>query len=199
MRASLICAFVLVCACAPSPDAREKTSERPRSQSGSNVAATVPGGSSLMPAWVGSTSADSSNDGVAELRRLTAAQRKILIDHVDVDSASASEFTTDPASNPSAYAGAYHFGDSEWESTLTLTVNGDAVSGRLGYADWEHETWVGKEVRFGGGRITGSSLVAPGWKAVFVLWNGQPGIVILRAPTDQLGVQYGERLYESDQ
>jgi hypothetical protein len=199
MRASPIYAFVLFCACAPSPDAREKTSDRPRSKAESNVAGAGQNGSSLMPAWVGSSASDTSTDGAAELRRLTAARRQILIDHLDADSASASEFTTDPANNPSAYAGEYHFGDSEWESTLTLTVHGDAVSGRLGYADWEHETWVGKEVRLDGGRIADATLVAPGWKAVFVLWNGQPGIVILRAPTRQLGIQYGERLYESDQ
>lgn len=132
-----------------------------------------------------------SVDGLVVLRKLAAAQRPVLIDgHEEVPAA---EFVPDEANAPSAYAGDYHFGDSEGESTLSLTVQGNSVTGRLAYAVWENETWVAQEVRLEGGAIEGATLTAPGWSGVFVRYQGQPGLVILRAPTDVLQVEFGDK------
>jgi hypothetical protein len=62
----------------------------------------------------------------------------IRLEHSDADEADAGEFEAGGPTPPSAYAGEYHFGDSEGESTLTLSVQGNAVTGTLGYADWEN-------------------------------------------------------------
>jgi hypothetical protein len=130
-------------------------------------------------------------DGLVVLRKLAAAQRPVLIDgHEEVP---AGEFVPDEANSPSAYAGDYHFGDSEGESTLSLTVQGNAVSGRLAYGVFKNEAWVAQEVRLEGGSIEGATLTAPGWSGVFVRYQGQPGLVILRAPTDVFGVEFGEK------
>ena len=197
MRPFPIFVAVFFCACT-APDKREKTPERTAgtiAQAGSDsvTPATVPAFSDPASSPGPGPSRD-GEDGVAELRRLAATRQKILVDRLDVDSVSAGELVPHEATTPSAHGGEYHFGDSEWESTLTLSVQGNEVTGVLGYADWENETWVGKRVRFDGGKIIGASFSAPGWKGVFVRYQGRPGIVILRAATDRLSVQYGEKL-----
>lgn len=186
MRSFSIFIALFLCTCASPPDRGEKSPL-------SRTRATERAGSNSAPSPAPASSSG-DGEGVTELQRLATTRQKILVDHLDVDSVDAGEFVPSQASTPSAYGGEYHFGDSEWESTLTLSVQGNEVSGVLGYADWENESWVGKEVRFDGGRIAGASFSAPGWKGVFVRYQGQPGIVILRAPTDRLSVQYGEKL-----
>jgi hypothetical protein len=138
--------------------------------------------------------ADTASEGETELRRLAEAGQSILVPGGSGVEVAPGEFVADLADNPSEYAGRYHFGDSEGESTLTLEVQGSAVSGALGYADWENETWVGKELRLDGGRISGARLTAPEWSGVFVRYQGKPGLVILRAPEVISGVEYGRKL-----
>jgi hypothetical protein len=194
MRSSPIFFAVLLCACIEAPGKGERRPEdrTTRPAASSDTPAAVQSGS--VPAFTSvHGSADDGADGVAELQRLIDTRRMIAMDRLDVDSVSAAEFAPNVASTPSVYGGEYHFGDSEWESELTLTVEGNTVTGELGYADWENETWVGKEVRFEGGTITGASFSAPGWKGVFVLYEGEPGVIILRAPTDRIGIQYGNK------
>jgi hypothetical protein len=188
MRRFPIFIFLFVCACASPPDKGEKSPSRAtHADSGDRSPAAPP------PVQAASA------DGVAELRRRAATQQPIFVNTLDVDSVAAGEFVPDEAGTPSAYAGQYHFGGSEWESTLTLSVQGSTVTGVLGYAEWENETWVGKEVRFGGGTIAGASLSAPGWMGVFVRYQGQPGLVILRGPTEQLGGEFGTKLGDQDE
>jgi len=194
MRSSSIFVALLLCACNVGVDKEESgpKDRTPPSAAASDASRT--GAAASIPAFTsGLGSANDGADGVAELQRLTDTHRMIAMDRLDVDSVSAAEFTPNVASTPSAYGGEYHFGDSEWESELTLTVEGNTITGELGYAEWENETWAGKEVRFGGGTITGASFTAPGWKGVFVLYNGEPGVIILRAPTDRIGIQYGNK------
>lgn len=140
-----------------------------------------------------SPSTDSAADAAAELRRLAAVRQMIHLEHSDAGEADAGEFEAGGPNPPLAYAGEYHFGDSEGESTLTLSVQGNAVTGTLGYADWENETWVPKEVRFDSGRIERGKLTAPGWSGIFASYRGQPGLIILRAPTERLQIEFGER------
>lgn len=194
MRSFPILVAVLFCACNVGVD-KEASSPKDRATppTASRPPATAPAGS--VPAFSsGLRASDDGADGVAELRQLTAAHRMIAMDRVDEDSVSAAEFTPNVASAPSAYGGDYHFGDSEWESNLALTVEGTTITGVLSYGSFENEKWVGEEVRFEGGTINGASFSAPGWKGVFVLYNGERGVIILRNPTDQIGVQYGNKL-----
>ena len=164
---------------------------------GERQAATAPAvvgrEAAAAPLAAGPGPADPGDAAGAELRRLAAAGQTILVSGGSGEEVAAGEFVPDLVESPSAYAGGYHFGDSEWESTLELSVQGDSVSGVLGYADWENETWVGKELRLQGGRIDGARLVAPGWSGIFVRYEGRPGLVILRAPA-QLGIEFGEKL-----
>lgn len=154
----------------------------------------------LSPTQAGSNpapspSTDSAADAAAELRRLVAARQMIRFQHDETD---VSEFEVSEANPPSAYAGDYDFGDSEGESTLTLSMRGNAVTGTLGYADWENERWVPKEVRLDSGRIERGKLTAPGWSGIFVSYQGQPGLIILRAPTHLMEVEFGERVSGGD-
>jgi hypothetical protein len=141
-----------------------------------------------------SPSTDSGAGAAAELRRLAAARQMIHLEHSDAEEADAGEFEAGGAEPPLGYAGEYHFGDSESESTLTLSVQGNAVTGNFGYADWENERWVPKEVRFDSGRIERGKLTAPGWSGIFASYRGQPGLIILRAPTERLQIEFGERI-----
>lgn len=143
---------------------------------------------SAEAATVATATRSSAGDGRAELQELAARGRLVGSGSEEV---AAGGFVADVASTPSTYAGEYHFGDSEGESGLALKVQGSVVTGTLVYADWEKDTWVPKEVRFEGGRIEGVRLTAPGWKGVFVRYNGSPGLLILEAPTDMLGVEFG--------
>jgi hypothetical protein len=189
----MIIAIGLLAACDEAPRSREQdasgsTVAAVRNDADSGTATALRGGEN--PAAAPAAGAPSA-DGAAELRRLAAAGKPILLP--TAEEVAAGEFVADTASSPSAYAGDYRFGDSEGESTLSLTVRGNAVTGGLGYASWENETWVGKEVRLDGGTIVGSTLTAPGWSGVFVRFRGRPGLVILKAP-DILSVEFGEKL-----
>jgi hypothetical protein len=115
----------------------------------------------------------------------------IHVEHNEAEEADASEFEAAATNSPQAYAGTYHFGDSEWESALTLSVRGNAVTGTLGYSVWENETWAGRSVRLDSGRIERGKLTAPGWSGIFATYQGQPGLIILRAPTEHLKVEFG--------
>lgn len=123
-----------------------------------------------------------------------AAQQPILVGAGE--EVPSGEFALDLRTGPSAYAGDYHFGDSESESTLTLTIRGGSVTGRLSYSTWDDAkgTFVGDEVRLEGGRIVGAVLMAPGWSGVFVRYSGRPGLVIFRAPDDVLKTEFGRKL-----
>lgn len=191
MRTFMILLAVLCCACTPET-AEKRTAAVAADASDGSVRTPSPAqvGSNPVP----SPATDSAADAAAELRRLAAARQLIHLEHSDAAEADAGEFKADGANPPLAYAGEYHFGDSEGESTLTLSVQGNAVTGTLGYADWENETWVGKEVRFDSGRIEHGKLTAPGWSGIFASYRGQPGLIILRAPTERLQIEFGERV-----
>lgn len=138
-----------------------------------------------------------TNQGAAELRKLAAAQQTVLTWDYDEGGGEgevpASEFVAD-VNRPSAYAGSYHFGDSERESTLTITVQGEAVTGTLEYGGWENERWVTEVERLEGGTVEGARLSAPGWKGVFVRYRGKPGLVILRGPGPLDRAEFGGKL-----
>lgn len=187
MRSFVILLAVLCSACTP------ETAEKRAAGAGADARnrpagtpSTAQAGSSPAP----SPPTDSAADAAAELRRLVAARQVIVVDHGDTDPG---EYEAGGANPPSAYAGEYHFGDSEGESTLTLSVQGNAVTGTLGYADWENEDWVPKEVRFDNGRIERGKLTAPGWSGIFASYQGQPGLIILRSPAKLLQVEFGNR------
>lgn len=110
------------------------------------------------------------------------------------------EFTIDLQPSAAAYAGTYHFGDSEEESDLELSVSGNRVTGRLTWGELvDDRAWVESEARLEGGRIEGAMLIAPGWSGVFVRWNGNDGeeggrgLIIFRAPQDRLKTEFGYR------
>lgn len=197
-RFPVFVAALCLCACNPFGETGE-----PKGSDGSSAslarerrdtAAPVPVRDTRVPPVKSSRLADTASEGELELRGLAAAGRSILVPGGSGEEVAPGEFVADLADSSSEYAGEYHFGDSEWESTLTLEVQGSAVSGALGYADWENDTWVGKELRLDGGRISGARLTAPGWSGVFVRYQGRPGLVILRAPGVISGVEYGEKL-----
>jgi|GEM_PF-4941694 hypothetical protein len=187
MKTFVILLAVLCSACTPeSAEKRAAGAGADARNRPASTPSTAQAGSSPAP----SSSTDSAADAAAELRRLVAARQMIAIDHYDIDPG---EFEAGGANPPSAYAGEYHFGDSEGESTLTLSVRGNAVTGILGYADWENEDWVPKEVRLDSGRIERGKLTAPGWSGIFVSHQGQPGLIIIRSPAEFLQVEFGER------
>jgi hypothetical protein len=202
MRPFPIFIAALFCACDAPPRVDEESLDAaaatPTQITSDLSTPTVPADSVVAPSPAsspGAGSSDAAGQGSAELRRLAAARQSIRVHggEEDVENFNASEFVADEMSPP-AYAGMYHFGDSEGESTLTLTVQGNTLAGTLQYSVWENETWVGKEVRLDDGRIAGARLIAPEWDGVFVRFRGQPGLVILRAPTDRLGVEFGNKL-----
>jgi hypothetical protein len=204
MKRCLVFSTLLLCACGASEGGAERpqaaTAGVARDTAGSDVPPAIAAGTDPAPALASAPGEQSSGvegDGRAALRRLALARKPIGIDG-GLEEASASEFVADTAKTPSAYAGDYHFGESEGESTLTLTVKGNTVTGVLEYADWVNKRWVGRQLRLDGGRIDGSMLVAPGWSGVFVRYEGQPGLVILRAPTNLLRVELGVKLPVQD-
>ncbi len=111
-----------------------------------------------------------------------------------VEEVPAGEFELYLEDRPAGYAGEYHFGDSEEESTLELTVAGDRVTGVLTYATFENDNWVPREVRLTGGRIVGAMLVAPEWSGVFVRLGRQRGLILFRNPTDWIRTEFGAKL-----
>lgn len=119
------------------------------------------------------------------------AQQPILVSgYQEVPSG---EFELD-LDRPSAYTGDYHFGDSEGESTLRLTVTGDRVSGRLTYSVYRNRRFEPREVPLRNGRIVGAMLVGPEWSGVFVRRGRQKGLVLFRAPVDFIRVEFGAKL-----
>lgn len=107
----------------------------------------------------------------------------------------ASELTLDLESLPQAYAGTYHFGDSEWESTLKLTVRGSGVTGVLTYSVWNNaaNNWKQKTIRFTG-TITANLLIAKDWKGVFVRRGDRRGLLLIEAGRDQNVREFGYRM-----
>lgn len=198
MRLIPLLLAALVCACDTSSDAREAGADAPPA---ADATPSTPGDSaSAAPADSVPHAAvpGAVTEGAAALLRLAAEGKTVRIDLIDGEDLDPREFTADSASDPSVFAGEYHFGDSEWESTLTLTVEGDAVTGELGYADpGEGSTpWIPRRTPLDGGKIRGAMLAAPGWEGVFVRHRGRRGIVILRAPTDRIApIEFGRKLW----
>jgi hypothetical protein len=109
----------------------------------------------------------------------------------DVD---ASAFTLDVASSASRYAGRYHFGESEGESDLVITVTKSGVKGELRYSDWDRKgkKWKSKKLTFAG-TIVGNMLIAGPWNGIFVRKGDQHGLILFGAPTDLVRRNYGYR------
>lgn len=121
-------------------------------------------------------------DGAAELRKLVAAGARIMVFETEEDAA-ASEFTVDSAGTPATWAGDYDFGDSEWESVLSLRLEGNAITATLSYGVLANDTtWVTHEERIDGVTISGATLTAREWSGVFARRHGRPGLIIFRAP-----------------
>jgi hypothetical protein len=120
-----------------------------------------------------------------------AAQQPILVSGYQEVPSEEFELNLD---RPSAYAGEYHFGDSEGESTLHLTVTGDRVSGRLTYAVWQNERFEPRAVPLREGRIVGAMLLAPEWSGVFVRLGRQKGLILFRNPTNFIRAEFGAKL-----
>lgn len=108
---------------------------------------------------------------------------------------SATVFALDVAASPSEYAGRYHFGESEWESELTLTVRGRSVTGVLTFGEWseKQQTWKTKKLRFTG-TIDGNMLVAGAWKGIFVRRGDRRGLLFMAAPDPHVAKEFGYRM-----
>ena len=111
------------------------------------------------------------------------------------DEIPASALTLDVESSPSRYAGEYHFGFSEGESTLKITVKGGSVTGTLTYGEWDERTngWKSRTLTFKG-RIVGGMLVADKWYGVFVRHGKTRGLVFHEAPSDHVDRSFGYRM-----
>jgi hypothetical protein len=107
------------------------------------------------------------------------------------------EMTINLEAKPTLYAGEYHFGFSEGESSLTLAVKGSSVSGIFSYGVFDEKSsqFKPKRHRFQG-KIVGAMLVAPGWQGVFVKGRDRKGLVFFQAPTEYAHMQFGFRQSE---
>lgn len=117
----------------------------------------------------------------------------IMMEEEEVPVAS---FKIDVASPPAKYSGHYHFGFSEGESDLHLLVKGTSVSGTLTYdvynegkSDFDHRKVVLK-----GGHIIGNMLVADGWYGIFAQYRDRRGLILFKAPTNMIGLEFGYRV-----
>jgi hypothetical protein len=192
MKTFVILLAVLCSACTPeSAEKRAAGAGADARNRPASTPSTAQAGSSPAP----SSSTDSAADAAAELRRLVAARQMIDVARTDTDPG---EFEAGGASLPLTHAGKYAFGESEGEAFLTLSVQGNAVTGTVEYGGRENERWVTKEVRFENGRIERGKLTAPGWSGIFVTHRGEPGIIILRSPTELLQAEYGQRVPAGD-
>jgi hypothetical protein len=123
----------------------------------------------------------------------TCAHAQTIID--GSEERPASEFSLYVEKNPARYAGDYHFGESEGESTLTLKVKGTAVTGTLTYGVWDERKkgWKSKKLTFKG-KIAGGMLIAGPWYGVFVQRGDARGLMFYAAPSDYVSGSFGYRM-----
>lgn len=200
-RIATIIAIVLLSACdlmnprkQTPPDGEAAAAARDSTGSAASAAPQDVSDDSAAAPSAASAADTAPADGPAELRKLAAAGGQVLVDGNE-ERVPAGELVVDTADTPAAYAGDYHFGDSEWESTLSLEVRGNAVTGTLKYAVFQNETWVAREMRLAGAAISGATLTARGWSGVFARYGGKPGLVILRSPSDRItAAEFGDKV-----
>lgn len=133
---------------------------------------------------------------VALLTACSVAGAQAIIDGEDEEVA-AGDFTIDLATTPAAYAGRYHFGFSEGESDLVLTVRKGKVTGALSYGVWDTKAnnWKSKTLRFTG-TIDGNMLIAGSWKGLFVRRGDRRGLLLIASPYRDVAMNFGYRYEE---
>ncbi len=103
--------------------------------------------------------------------------------------------------NESDYAYVYHFGESEWESSLMLTYTGGQWYGQIGSGEWSDEgdvRWIWKYENLNNIKITGNKFYSDKTNGEFVTYmNGKEVVKGLKVYQSWSGGENIEIGYQS--